>query len=107
VIQRPRVGGLFQRQDAWWTTQFCDGVRDADVLSVRHDADFGFEDAHVELEQNLACDFLLEELGANCVIKASDGQPVVDVFDVPFAGVDVSRPFVRGQVGAVRRREVG
>jgi hypothetical protein len=84
------------RQDAWWATQIRDGIRDAYALSVRDDTDFGFENRQVELEQNIACYFLLRELVANHLIEAFGTQPIDYLINSPFTGVDISRLSVGG-----------
>jgi hypothetical protein len=61
---------LPRRQDAWWATQIRDGIRNAHALSVCGNPNFGFKNRQVELEQNIACYFLLGEFLANCLIEA-------------------------------------
>jgi hypothetical protein len=84
------------RQEARWTTQIRNGIRNAYALSVGDDTDFGFENRQVELEQNIACYFLLRELVANRLIKAFGTQPIDHLFNSPFDGMSISRLSVGG-----------
>jgi hypothetical protein len=86
-------------QDAWWVTQIRDGSRNAYAFSVRDDTNFGFENRQVELEQNIACYFLLRELVANHLIEAFRMQPIDHLFNSPFDGLNISRHSVGGYIG--------
>jgi hypothetical protein len=51
-------------------TTLRDGALDANALAIRNDADLGFELVHVEVEQCIACYFLLDESLAHGVLEA-------------------------------------
>jgi hypothetical protein len=79
------------RQDAACATQIRDGLRDAYARSERDDTDFGFESRRVELEQNIACYVLLDELVADHLVETFGTQPIDHLFNSPFDGVKPSR----------------
>jgi hypothetical protein len=51
-------------------TTLRDGALDANPLAIRSDTDLGFELAHVEIEQSVACDLLLDESLAHGIFEA-------------------------------------
>jgi hypothetical protein len=51
-------------------TTLRDGAVDTNALSIRSDADLGFELGHVEAEQSVTCYFLLDESLAHGFFKA-------------------------------------